>query len=182
MVPVFMIGLYLGWLILLFGAQVAYAFQNRQSYLQERLAEGINQRGREFAALRLMTRLAESYLKGERPPGTNRLALECGVPTRLAGELLNSLCRARLLVEVIDREPSYLPARPLDLITLHDLLVALRTTAGQDLATTAGDARELLRRCVRDIQQAESNAAARFTLRDLAERLRTELPPASPPA
>ena len=29
LVPVFMIGLYFSWLILLFGAQVAYAFQNR---------------------------------------------------------------------------------------------------------------------------------------------------------
>lgn len=171
MVPVFMIGLYLGWLILLFGAQVAYAFQNRQTYLQERLAEGINQRGREFAAIRLMTNLAECFLRGERPPGTNRLASECGVPTRLASELLNTLCRARLLVEVIDREPGYLPARPLDRITLHDLLAALRTTTGQDLATTASDARELLRECVHGIQQAEGDAAARFTLREIAEKL-----------
>ena len=31
LVPVFMIGLYFSWLILLFGAQVAYAFQNRKS-------------------------------------------------------------------------------------------------------------------------------------------------------
>jgi uncharacterized BrkB/YihY/UPF0761 family membrane protein len=29
-VPVFMIGLYFSWAILLFGAQVAYAFQNRR--------------------------------------------------------------------------------------------------------------------------------------------------------
>lgn len=171
MVPVFMIGLYLGWLILLFGAQVAYAFQNRQAYLQERLAEGINQRGREFAAIRLMTRLAEGFLRGERPPGTNRLASDCGVPTRLASEVLDTFCRARLLVEVIDREPGYLPARPLDRITLHDLLAALRTATGQDIETTAGDARDLLRACVRGIQHAEGDAAARFTLREIAEKL-----------
>ncbi len=179
MVPVFMVGLYLGWLILLFGAQVAYAFQNRQSYLQERLAEGINQRGREFAALRIMTRLAGSFFRGERPPGLNRLARECGVPSRLASELLSTLVRARLLVEVIDRETGYLPARPLDHITARDVIVALRTATGQDLETAAGEAREFLRRCAKEIQEAEETAAARFTLRDLAERL---YPPSDPPA
>src|SRR5208282_1284765 len=52
LLPVFMIGLYFSWLILLFGAQVAYAFQNRKAYLQDKLAENVNQRGREFIALR----------------------------------------------------------------------------------------------------------------------------------
>ena len=37
LVPVFMVGLYFSWVILLFGAQVAYAWQNRHSYLQEKL-------------------------------------------------------------------------------------------------------------------------------------------------
>src|SRR5438093_4906287 len=45
LVPVFMIGLYFSWLILLFGAQIAYAFQNRVAYLEERQAENITQRG-----------------------------------------------------------------------------------------------------------------------------------------
>ena len=54
MIPVIMIGLYFSWLILLFGAQVAYAFQNREAYLAEKQAESVNQRGRELTALRIM--------------------------------------------------------------------------------------------------------------------------------
>ena len=56
-VPIFLVGLYFSWIIILFGAQVAYAFQNRTAYVQEKQAETINQRGREFVALR-MTRVA----------------------------------------------------------------------------------------------------------------------------
>src|ERR1051325_8379167 len=67
LVPVFMIGLYFAWLILLFGAQVAYAFQNRATYLEERQVENINQRGREFVALRLMTCIGHRFLRGEPP-------------------------------------------------------------------------------------------------------------------
>src|SRR5208283_5869141 len=36
LVPVFMIGLYFSWAILLFGAQIAYAFQNRASYFEDK--------------------------------------------------------------------------------------------------------------------------------------------------
>src|SRR5581483_10620193 len=67
MVPVVMIGLYFSWFILLFGAQVAYAYQNRRTYFQEKQVEIISQRGREFVALRLMTDAARRHLKGERP-------------------------------------------------------------------------------------------------------------------
>src|SRR5215470_621299 len=63
LVPVFMIGLYFSWLILLFGGQVAYAFQNRATYLEEKQVESINQRGREFVALRLMTMVGQRYLR-----------------------------------------------------------------------------------------------------------------------
>ena len=69
LVPVFMVGLYFSWLILLFGAQVAYAFQNRKAYLQDKLAENVNQRGREFIALRLMTCIGATVpARPHRPP------------------------------------------------------------------------------------------------------------------
>src|ERR1051325_11987130 len=65
LVPVAMIGLYFSWLILLFGAQVAYAFQNRATYLEEKQIENINQRGREFISLRLMTCVSRRFGQGE---------------------------------------------------------------------------------------------------------------------
>ena len=45
----------------LFGAQVAYAWQNRDAYIQEKQAESVNQRGKEFVALRLMTHIARNF-------------------------------------------------------------------------------------------------------------------------
>jgi len=168
-VPVFMIGMYFCWLILLFGAQVAYAYQNREAYLQERLAEGVNQRSREFAALRLMTQLGEGFQRGDRPPGLNRLATLTGVPTRLAGQILELLIRARLVIEVVDRETGYAPARPLERITAQDILTALRTGTGTELATRDDPTREFLRSELARIQSAEEAVATPITLRRLVE-------------
>jgi len=129
--PVFLLGLYFSWLILLFGAQVSYAFQNRRTYLQEKQAEVVSQRGREFVALRMMTRIAERFHKGIAPPSVTQLADELRVSSQLLARLIRQLQEAQLLTEVNTANPGYVPARPLDRITCDDVLEILRSTQGQ---------------------------------------------------
>jgi membrane protein len=174
-IPLFLIGMYFSWLILLFGAQVAYAFQNRQSYLQERQAEGVNQRGREFVALRMMTLLAQHFQRGDKPPGVNLIATTLGVPSRLISQLVQPLVCAKLIVEVADREISYTPARPLDQITAHDIIVALRAGQGMELETRDDGSRERVREKFDSIYESERETARAVTL----EMLANGEPPAS---
>jgi uncharacterized BrkB/YihY/UPF0761 family membrane protein/DNA-binding IscR family transcriptional regulator len=167
-IPLFLVGMYLSWLILLFGAQVAYAFQNRQSYLQEKQAEGVNQRSREFVALRMMTLLAQHFQRGERPPGVNQIATTLCVPSRLVGRLVQPLLQAKLIVEVVDPETAYAPARPLDQITAHDVLMALRVGQGLELETRADDARPRVSQKFESVYEAERETAQAVTLEALA--------------
>ncbi len=167
-IPVFMVGLYFCWLILLFGAQVAYAFQNREAYLQEKQAEGVNQKGREFVALRIMTELARQFRCGEKPPSVNQLSTALAVPTRLVTQLLNALLQARLVVEVADRETGYAPARPLKQITAQDILQALRAGQGFEPVTREDAVRVKVRGEFNRIAQAESATASLVTLEELA--------------
>ena len=170
LVPVFMVGLYFSWLILLFGAQVAYAFQNRVSYLEERQVENINQRGREFIALRLMTTIGQRFDKGLTPPTTSVLGKELCVPTRLAQQILQTLTSARLVVDTAGLETAYLPARPLENISCHDILQAMRASQGQELATRDEPVRaEVLGEFCR-IQEAERQAAASVSMLALVNR------------
>jgi membrane protein len=168
LVPVFMIGLYLFWWILLFGAQVAYGFQNRASYIEQRHVETIDQRGREVVALRVSARIARRFLRGEPPPTVSEMGQELNVPTRLIQELLQHLCAARLMVQTTDSEPGYLPARPLETITCHELLLALRTVRGQQLRTRGEPANSHVYARFRRIEEAERAVAAGITLCDLA--------------
>ena len=167
-IPLFLVGMYFSWLILLFGAQVAYAYQNRQSYLQEKQAEGVNQRGREFVALRIMTLLAQHFQRGDKPPGVNLIATTLGVPSRLVSQLVQPLLHAKLIVEVADSDISYAPARPLDQITAHDILNALRAGQGMELETRADAARERVREKFDSIYETERETARAVTLETLA--------------
>ena len=160
LVPVFMIGLYVGWLILLFGAQVAYAFQNRAAYLQEKQIEGINQRGREFIALRLMTHVGQRFLHGQPPATLIEMSTHLAVPTRLAQQLMQVLAAAQLVVEVAGAETAYTLARPPDCVTCHDILLALRAGQGQSLATRDEPARTEVYGEFERILEAERQAAS----------------------
>lgn len=170
LVPVFMIGLYLSWLILLFGAQVAYAFQNRSTYLEEKQVENINQRGREFIALRIMTLVGQRYLQGTPPLCVTEMAEDLSVPTRLVRQIMQTLTAARLVVETAGEEPAYLPARPMERITCHDMLLAMRATQGQELATRDEPSRAEVYGEFQRIQEAERQVASGVTMLALANR------------
>ena len=176
LVPVFMIGLYFSWLILLFGAQVAYAYQNRASYLEERQVENINQRGREFVALRLMTFIGQRFARGEPPPSCVEIATALAAPTGLVQQVLQTLVAARLVVEATGAESGYLPARPLEAITCHDVLRALRATQGEELATRDEPARSEVYGEFHRIEEAERQAAASVTMLALVNRAQAHVP------
>jgi len=175
LVPVFMIGLYLSWLILLFGAQVAYAFQNRVTYFEEKQVENINQRGREFIALRLMTLVGQRYTQGEVPPSVAEMAEQLGIPTRLIQQIMQTLSAARLTVETAGAETSYLPARPMEQITCHDILLAMRSSQGQELATRDEPTRREVYGEFQRIEDAERRAASSVTMLALVNRAQAQL-------
>jgi membrane protein len=171
LVPVFMMGVYFSWVILLFGAQVAYAFQNRSAYLLTRLADNVNQRGREFVALRLMTSLGRRFQSGQRPATIFQLSAELGIPSPLTQSVLRTLAHTRLVMEVAGVETAFVPARPLDAINAYDILLAMRTGTGQDLPRCeepelAGIYGEFAR-----IEKAERETASAISLLDLTNRL-----------
>ena len=181
LVPVFMIGLYFSWLILLFGAQVAYAFQNRSVYLQDKLAENVNQRGREFIALRLMTCIGQRFQRGLPPVTLQEISAELGIPSRLAQQVLQTLLAARLVTEIAGTEAAYAPARPLDSMNAHHILHAMRAGGGQELPSQNEPARAEVYGEFARIEEAERQAAASVTMLALVNRAQARLEIAAPP-
>jgi membrane protein len=175
LVPVFMVGLYFSWLILLFGAQVAYAWQNRQSYLQDKLVENVNQRGREFIALRLMTLIGGRFQHGEPAATLQQISVALGIPTKLVQQVVQPLLAARLVTEVAGAEPAYLPARPLDAISAHHVLRAVRAGSGQDIATRDEPSRAEVLGEFAKIEEAERAAASSVTLLALVNRAQKQI-------
>jgi membrane protein len=182
LVVLFMGGLYMVWLTVLFGAQVAYAYQNRALYLQEKICENVNQRGREFVALRLMTCLGQRFSRGLPAPTVEEISDTLGIPGRLVQQVLSTLIAGRLAVEVSGTEVAYAPARPLESINAHHVLQAMRAVQGQELVTRDEPVRAEVYGEYSRIQEAEKEVASRVTVQVLVDRAqaRLNLPAQSP--
>jgi membrane protein len=170
LVPVFMIGLYFAWVILLFGGQISYAWQNRLAYFQERVTDNVNQRGKEFVALRLMTAISAAYQRGFDPPSESQMSEALEIPPRLTQQVLRTLVAARLITEVSGGEPAYVPARPTESISCHDVLQALRAGQGTDMTFHEGPLHRQILGEFQRINDAERRAAESVSIRALADR------------
>lgn len=169
-VPLFLLGLYTSWIIVLLGAQVAYAVQNRKAYSLDKKASNVNQRGRETIALRLMTCVGQRFHFGSKAPTSLQMADEIGVSSRLVVQILEGLLQSGLLVEVAGEETAYAPGRCLDQITIHDILESLRVGQGRELATSDGPAKQVISEHIDNILRAERETAS-VTLQELVGRV-----------
>ncbi len=173
----FMIWLYVSWLILLFGASVAF-YQQHPEYL---VAEGgephLSNRMRERLTLVIMSLIAGHYVAG-RPAWTVRqLTQALGVPMHAVDVVLGALEQAKLLVESNDDPPGYLPARDLGAISVGQLLQAVRS-AGEDRflnpagLRVSGPVNQILTR----LEQALQASVGNVSVKDLAADSLAELP------
>jgi membrane protein len=169
--PVFLIGLYFSWLIVLFGAQVSFAVQNVKTYMQQRASEKIDQRGRELLACRMVLHVCHAFLRGQEPPSTQEIADQIRAPVQLLNQLVGRLTDGGVLRVVADRDGGLAPARPPESITVADVLHVVRTnsgTCGEQVSARSG---ELIEKLLSDLQATTraANANARFS--DLAAKL-----------
>ena len=172
----FMIWLYVSWLILLFGASVAF-YQQHPEYL---VAEGgeprLSNRMRERLALVIMSLIGGHYVTGRPAWSMRQLTQALGVPMHSVQAVLGALEQANLLVESNDEPPAYLPARDLDAIAVRQLLEAVRC-AGEDrfLNPAALPVSQSVAQVLSRIDHALSASIGNVTVKDLASDPLAEL-------
>jgi hypothetical protein len=83
--------------------------------------------------LRIMTLLGQRFQNGQPPVQVIELSTELSIPSRLTHRVLQTLSDAHLVTQAACEGAAYVPARPLDTITAHHILRALRAGAGKEL-------------------------------------------------
>lgn len=132
-VLLFMVWLYLSWLILLIGSQIAYYHQHLE---QLHLGEGrlpLSNRMKERAGLVIMYLVAETHLRGGLPWSADALARRLNMQYEAVRDLAAALTRRGFLLEAAsDGEEFYLPACDPDLMPVTEILAAIRSAEEDD--------------------------------------------------
>lgn len=130
-IPVLLMWTYCSWLVLLFGAELAFAYQNEPTFAMEQWAEGTSYAYRESLGLWTMVELGRRFDKGLPGLCVEAAAREWHVPTRLLNDTLRQLEESKLATSCASNPPTYQPSRSLDKITVEDVKRSIRE-AGRD--------------------------------------------------
>jgi membrane protein len=161
----FLIWLYVGWLIVLAGAQVAYYHQHPSAYLLHLGRKHQTPLFREYLTLALLTHITRRFLLGKPPLKEEQLARAQGVPLTLVGALINDLVKAKMIVKGDDPKGLVLAQAPENIPVVEVLRVVQHQLHGGPQAFTVGT--DIISRVLMRRDAAVEAALEGLTLRDL---------------
>lgn len=185
MLPLFLLGLYISWLIVLLGAQVTCTFQNRQVLFQQQQIHTLPQREREFVALWILAQIATCFDKGKAPPTEMELAGELDLSVNSLDPIMKRLKDEGILIELARKSPSFAPGRPLEKISCQDVLDCMRSSPNElpfDPENVKGHSDQSaillsgLRTSFESIVEAEKKVASQISILDLVISLSEQNP------
>lgn len=127
--PLFLIWVQLSWFLLLYGAEISYAYQTLEDHEFEAKASRISVRFKRMMSLWIVHLAIVRFLKRESPLTREILIKKYQIPIALAAPLLLELVQCGLLAEL---QGGYIPGRPVDELRISDVLEALEARGARD--------------------------------------------------
>jgi membrane protein len=156
---VFLIWVYVGWLIFLIGAEVAYFHQHPSAFIRESLPGLKGHRFQEWLALSALVEITRRHLSQAPPWQPTELAVNLGVLS--LENIFDEFVRAGVLLRSAEPEGVAL-ARPPEAVTVREILDVVGDSAAPEVANDGAAAHVLRRR-----DQAVEKALEGLTLRSL---------------
>jgi membrane protein len=120
--PLFLAWLQISWMIVLIGAEIAFAHQNVDTYEFEPDSKKISVSFRRFLSLMVAHLLTHRFANGEKPLTAQEISHVLEIPIRLLRQILFDLVHSGIASEIKvaeEDDPAYQPA-----FTIHDLTLA----------------------------------------------------------
>lgn len=160
LLPLFMLWVYLTWLIILFGLQVAYGLQHYEAAKRIEEEDAEKRLTDPAAVLGVMAVIAERFTRGK-TTGPAVIADELNLQADVLDTILNKLTRAGIVHPVDGALDNYALARPAEGIALEELMAAMGdiTDSGHVSNGSWTDAIDRVRQAQLDIIRGETLAS-----------------------
>jgi membrane protein len=168
--PLFLAWLQLSWLIVLFGAEVAFAHQNVAAYEFAADCASLSHRFKRTVALFITHHCVKAFVQAQSAPTAEEIAQELEIPIRLVRSTIFELTEARILTEIRlnDSEAvAYQPGCPLEQLTITRILGALDLHGADTLPLAESPSLDKLREIARKFDEILESAPANLKIQDL---------------
>lgn len=141
--PLFLMWVQYSWMILLFGGELAFAYQNIDKFDEERESLHVNYDSRRKVLLGAMLVVVRHFAAGKGAISLSEIKHSLNLPTRIVNSVLRSLVEAEQLLELPAEgkgfEKSFVPAKDVATFTVYNILEAVEHAGSSsiDLAASA---------------------------------------------
>lgn len=129
--PLFLIWLQTSWQIVLFGGELAFAYQNISKFEQERESLHISHDNRRKVLLATMLVIVRAFTSERGPISSEQVSHLLRLPVRIVRDVIFELEQAGLVLQVKgdenDKAAYYAPAKDVHQLTLYDVITAVET-------------------------------------------------------
>lgn len=168
--PLFLMWVQLSWMIVLFGAELAFANQNVDTYEYEPDCLKTSLSFRQLAALQIVHRVVRRLAEGLDPLTAEQLSTRLEIPQRLVNHLLSDLVAAGVLAETrteSETEFGFLPARDINGLSIAAVLEALNAKGHDDIPVAETPVRKAIGESLERLRAAAAASPANRLLKDL---------------
>jgi membrane protein len=181
-VPVFLVWLYLTWVVVLFGAEVAFVhqFPHRHKIRGGMMGSFLI---REYFGLRFVLEAAVRQVEGRKPASPEELRYAVDAPEGLTREILGRLCEVGILFHQEERREQVVLQRAPDNVTVGEIVGALGGSADSLMVGPDDVLKSYLTRIIEQGNQVRTEVLERVTIAEiLRDGLRLEVSAKAPEA
>ena len=168
--PLFIIWLQISWLIVLFGAEIAFSEQNMQKYEFESDVENISTYSKNILALMIAHLLVKNFMKAETPLTAEQISSRLKIPIRLVRKILYELAECRIVSESVSpntKERAYQPGQDIDNLSIAYILERLEHIGKDKIMSVNGSSQERIKSIVDEFKATINNTEATTLLKKI---------------
>ncbi len=168
--PFFLVWLQISWLIVLVGAEIAFAYQNAETYEFERDCLEINYNFKRLLALRIVNAAAKRFGQGEPPLTAVEFTHLLDIPIRLVRLILFELVASGVFNEAIveaGKDRAFQPALSVDHLTIKDVSDMLENKGTTNIPVSETQELKKLQDTLGIFSETIKNSPANVLLKDI---------------
>ena len=168
--PLFLGMLQMSWMIVLFGAEMAYANEHYETFGFHPDYFQISVSSKKLLMLRIFHLLTKKFSLGEKPLTAHQIGHTLEIPVRLVGQLLHELTEVGLVVETAKGskgEVAFQPGRTIENITVKFAMDEYEKYGMTHIPVNQSDEAEKISKYLKDISESMEKLPANVRLKEI---------------